>query len=209
MHPIVLIGSGGHAREIAEIALHAHQQGLGGPLLGYLDENPQRHGQEILDLPVLGGLDWLNGRESEVEVLIAIGDSGVRKRLAEQFGTRVRYATIVSPLAHISKHSEIREGTVVFPAVVVSNLVLVGRHVQLNVACSLSHDVQVGDYCSVYPGARLTGGACLAEGVTLGTNASVIPLRSVGSDTVVGAGACVVNDLPSGVTAVGVPARPR
>lgn len=209
MPPIVLIGSGGHAREIAEIAQHAHQQGLGGPLLGYLDENPQRHGQEILDLPVLGGLDWLNGRESEVEVLIAIGDSGVRKRLAEQFGTRVRYATIVSPLAHISQHSEIREGTVVFPAVVVSNLVLVGRHVQLNVACSLSHDAKVGDYCSVYPGARLTGGACLAEGVTLGTNASVIPLRSVGSDTVVGAGACVVSDLPSGVTAVGVPARPR
>lgn len=207
--PLVLIGSGGHAREVAEIAEHAHLMGQGGPVLGYLDEDAERHGSEVLGYPVLGGMDWLAERRNEVEVLIAIGKASIRRRIAEQLGAQTRYATVISPLAHLSKHCQIGEGTVVFPMVVVSNLAQVGKHVQLNTACSLSHDAEVGDYCSIFPGALITGGAKLGEEVTLGTNASVIPYKSIGSGTEVGAGACVVNDLPGGVTAVGVPAKQR
>jgi len=41
----------------------------------------------------------------------------------------------------------------------------------------------------------------------VGTGASVIPGRSIGARTTVGAGAVVVDDLPADVVAVGVPAR--
>lgn len=208
MRPIVLIGSGGHAREVAEIAQHAHREERGGRLLGYLDEDSNRHGVEVLGFPVLGGMAWLEGRENEVEILIAIGDAGVRRRLVAKLGAQARYATIISPLAHLSEHCSVGEGTVIFPQVVVSNQVSVGRHVQLNLACSLSHDSKIGDFCSIFPGARATGGVQLGDEVTLGTNSCIIPYKKIGSGTKVGAGACVVCDLPGGITAVGVPARP-
>ena len=38
--------------------------------------------------------------------------------------------------------------------------------------------------------------------------AAVIPGKSIGQDTIVGAGSTVIYDLPGGVVAVGSPARP-
>lgn len=48
----------------------------------------------------------------------------------------------------------------------------------------------------------------IADGVWLGGGAIVCPGVTVGENTVVGAGAVVVKDLPAGVLAVGNPARP-
>jgi|SRR5690606_30416683 len=49
----------------------------------------------------------------------------------------------------------------------------------------------------------------IGENVWLGGGAIVCPGVTVGADTVVGAGSVVIRDLPSGVVAAGVPARPR
>ncbi len=206
--PLVLIGSGGHAREVAEIALQAQQMERNGPFLGFLDSDPSKHGLNVLGFPVLGGMEWLNERAHEVGVLIAVGDAAVRRRIADELGSTIAYSTVVSPLAHLSEYCQIGEGTVIFPQVVVSTQVNIGRHVQLNSACSISHDSEIGDFCSIYPGARTTGGVKLGEGVTLGTNSCVVPYKTVGPGTQIGAGACVIDDLPGGITAVGVPAKP-
>ena len=56
--------------------------------------------------------------------------------------------------------------------------------------------------------ANVSGAAHLGAGVYLGTNATVIQAVRVGAGTTVGAGAVVVRELPAGITAVGVPARP-
>jgi serine acetyltransferase len=53
----------------------------------------------------------------------------------------------------------------------------------------------------------VTGHVRLADRVFMGSRASVIPGKSVGSRSVVGAGSVVVTHVPADVTVVGVPAR--
>jgi maltose O-acetyltransferase len=48
----------------------------------------------------------------------------------------------------------------------------------------------------------------VGDNVWLGSGAILCPGVTIGDDTVVGAGAVVTRDLPAGVVAVGVPARP-
>jgi maltose O-acetyltransferase len=48
----------------------------------------------------------------------------------------------------------------------------------------------------------------VGDNVWLGSGATLCPGVTIGDDTVVGAGAVVAKDLPAGVVAVGVPARP-
>jgi len=55
----------------------------------------------------------------------------------------------------------------------------------------------------------VSGNVTLEHDVTVGTSAAIVQGRTIGVGAVVGAGAVVVDDLPAGVTAVGVPARPR
>jgi acetyltransferase-like isoleucine patch superfamily enzyme len=65
----------------------------------------------------------------------------------------------------------------------------------------------VGDFVSINPLAAVSGGCRLERGVMVGTNAAVLQDLTVGTDAVVGAGACVVRDVPAGAVVKGVPAR--
>ena len=59
----------------------------------------------------------------------------------------------------------------------------------------------------INPGVHLAGDVTLGEGCYVGMGTNIMQRRSIGSWTVIGAGAAVVQDLPANVTAVGVPAR--
>ncbi len=76
----------------------------------------------------------------------------------------------------------------------------------LNLGCTVGHDAVLADFCSLMPHANVSGAAQLDTGVYLGTNATIIQGVRVGANTIVGAGAVAVRDLPANATAVGVPA---
>lgn len=205
--PIVLVGAGGHAREVAEIVEHSWKECGTSPLLGFLDEDSTRHGTEVDDYPVLGGLEWLKANVGSVAVIVAIGDISVRKRVVNEVeAVGAPFARAISPLAHLSKRCTIGFGSMIFPRAVISTNAMIGRHVIMGVHSNVSHDSTIGDFAFLCPASVVAGGVTIGEEVMLGTNASVIPKRTVGARSVVGAGACVVRDVPGEVTALGVPA---
>jgi acetyltransferase-like isoleucine patch superfamily enzyme len=79
----------------------------------------------------------------------------------------------------------------------------------LNTACSVDHECRIGDFAQIAPGARIGGNTRVGEGAFIGIGASVIQGRYIGEWSTIGAGAAVVRDIPGGVIAYGVPARPR
>ena len=86
--------------------------------------------------------------------------------------------------------------------------ITVGRH------CQVATNVQLlAATHPLDPGPRRDGWESahpivIEDGVWLGGGAIVCPGVTIGEDTVVGAGSVVVEDLPSGVLAVGSPCRP-
>jgi len=207
MTAIVVFGSGGHAREIADVVRACIDSGQAFDLLGFLDDDERRHGMSLVDLPVLGGQPWLHDHP-DVAVVLGVGSPASKRRIATQLQERqARFASVVHPRAEITRYVELGPGVVITAGVVLTNRIVLGAHVHLNRLCTVGHDCVVGDYCHIAPGAVLSGNVSLGEGCEIGTGASIIQDLRIGAWSVVGAGAAVVRDLPAGVTAVGVPAR--
>jgi sugar O-acyltransferase (sialic acid O-acetyltransferase NeuD family) len=205
---IVVIGAGGHGREVAEILRHQMKAGEDLGVAGFIDDNREIHGRQIDGLPVLGDWSWFEGVDrTEVAVICAVGSPRTCKRLVERaVRLGLTFANAVSPLAHISPLARIGEGVTVFPNVIINTGSIIDSYSILNVAATVSHDTKVGRYSNVNPGAHLAGNVTIGEGCYIGMGAEVIQGLSVGEWSVVGAGAVVINDLPPGITAVGVPA---
>jgi acetyltransferase-like isoleucine patch superfamily enzyme len=99
------------------------------------------------------------------------------------------------------------DGCIIQQGCILTCDITLGRFVLLNLGCTVGHDAVLADFCSLMPHANVSGAARLETGVYLGTSSTIIQGVSIGANTVVGAGAVVVRDLPTNVTAVGVPAK--
>jgi sugar O-acyltransferase (sialic acid O-acetyltransferase NeuD family) len=206
---VVIIGAGGHGREVADILRHQARAGANIEPLGFADDNRDLHGLELDGLPVLGDLSWFErANRDDIAVVCAVGAPHISRRLVER-ARRIglSFASAISPLANISSFAQLGEGVTIFPNVAINSGGFVDNHSILNVGVVVSHDAKIGPYSNINPGAQIAGNVTIGEGCYIGMGANVIQGRSIGAWSVVGAGAAVIRDLPANVTAVGVPAK--
>ncbi len=207
MRDLVIVGAGGHGRELLDVVEAINALEPTWHVLGFLDDGtPDAKRLARRGMRLLGPADRL--AELDAAYVVGVGDNDVRRRidaLATEHGREA--ATLVHPLSSIGGDVELAPGVVVTAGARITTNVRLGRHTHLNINAVVSHDARLGDYVTLSPGALVNGTVTLADEVMLGTGAIVLPGVSVGRGTWVAAGAVVLDDLPEGVVAVGVPAR--
>lgn len=209
---LVLVGAGGFGRETAQ-AVHAlNSSGAGWRLLGYLDDDPARHGKLIDGTVVLGGRDRIE-QLPDASLVVCTGrpsDYVSRLRIVAELGLPPeRYATLVHPSCAISASSSIGPGSVLLAYVALTAAVRVGAHVLIMPHATLTHDDTVDDFATLASGVRLGGGVRIRKGAYVGAGAIIGEGRSVGAFSLVGMGAVVTHDVPPREVWAGVPARCR
>jgi len=173
------------------------------------DDAPGSLGRQVLGVDVCGPLSQAVA-DGARRAVIAIGSNEVRKRLADDPALAgLEFASVVHPHSFVDPSVRLGAGTVVFAGAVVQPECVIGRHAIVNTGATVDHDSCLGDFSQVCPGAHLAGNVSLDEGVFIATGATLVPGVRVGAWSIVGAGAAVLGDLPAGVKALGVPARPR
>jgi sugar O-acyltransferase (sialic acid O-acetyltransferase NeuD family) len=205
--PVVVIGAGGHGREtvllISQIAAH----GGSWRVIGFLDDNKSLHGNIIAGLPVLGGLELLQELTQETSVALGMGSPAAKRSILSRLPHTSRLASLVHPSVLIGDRVRIDCGTQIHAGTIITCDVVIGSAVTINRHCDISHDVVLGDYCTLAPSVSLAGNVQIDHDTDVGLGARIIPGVRVGARSVIGAGAVVVSDLPASCVAIGVPAR--
>lgn len=203
MSGLLVLGSGGHAKVVADILCC---QGL--TVAGFLDDDPAVWGGERLGLPVLGPIAAYADYAPD-GLVAGIGSNTARRQVVERLGDAAQplWRNAVHPRATVAASVRLGLGLVIAAGAVVNPDSVVGDHAIVNTGATVDHDSVVGRYAHLAPGTHLAGGVRVGEGAFVGAGATVTPYRELGEWATIGAGAAVVSDIPGWVVAKGVPAR--
>jgi sugar O-acyltransferase (sialic acid O-acetyltransferase NeuD family) len=204
MSCLLVIGAGGHGKVVAETALASGQW----TDIAFLDGRfPEL--SEALGWPVVGSdAEPRSFLSRYPHAFVAIGDNRSRVlRITELLDMGYQILTVVHPTACVSPTAKLGVGTIVVAAAVVNACSKLGRGCIVNTGATVDHDCTLGDGVHISPGAHVGGEVTIGARSWIGIGAAIRHCIKIGKDVVVGAGAAVARDLPSRVTAVGVPAR--
>lgn len=208
MKDLVIFGAGSVGRLSEQIASDINQVKKVFNIIGYLDDNEKKHHTDIHDLPVLGGMKWL---EEYPNTYIALGFSNPSQKfeLIQRFNraNHQRFIQLVHPESWISKRVQIGSGTIIYPGVHIDVDVKIGDFVLINKLSTLGHDTSIGNFSTISPGVNLGGNNIIGDGVDFGINSCSLQSMAIGSWSVIGAGAVIIRDVPDHAVMVGNPGR--
>ncbi len=205
MKKIVIVGAGGFGREVEMLIDQINEMSQQWEFLGFIDDE-KATGTRIGGAKVLGSISKI-AQMPDVWVVLAIGNPKAKERILSKLDPNQQYATLIHPNVLIGKRVEIGAGTIICAGNIITTDIKIGRHVILNLGCTVGHDTEIGDLCSFMPAINISGEVVIEGGVYVGTGAKIINQLSIGTQTIVGAGAVVSKTLPANCTAVGIPAK--
>ncbi len=207
MKDIVIIGAGGFGREVAWLIEDINKINKQWNIKGFIDDNSELKGCLINGYEVLGNIEWL--KSQEYYVVCAIGDPTTKKKIFQRLeGSKNKYPILIHPSVIYSDSVEFGEGSIICAGNIITVNINIGKHVIVNLDCTLGHDAILGDYTTVLPSVNVSGYVTTKECVNIGTGSAIIQGITIGKNSIIGAGAVVVKDLPANCTAVGAPAKP-
>lgn len=207
---LYIIGAGGFGREIVWLTERINEVNPTWNIRGFIDDDESLCGSVLNGYAVLGSCDYLRSIEYEYWVICAVANAAMRKKIIDKIlcFTCIKFATLIDPDAKISRHNvSIGEGSIICAGSILTVDIRIGRHNIVNLDCMVGHDAVLKDFVTLYPSVNISGNVMVDEVVEIGVGAQIIQGKKIGRDTIIGAGAVVVKDMPPGCTAVGNPAR--
>lgn len=203
MNKIVVAGAGAHCKVILDMLMDNGDY----EIVGLIDADSRR---TVFGIPIIGDDSRLQQIYDQGihNGFVAIGNNAIRKKVQkkmEKIGFHM--ISLISRHAVVSRFARVESGTAVMPGAIINADARIGKGCILNTNCSIDHDCCVGDFCHIAPGCAVSGSTHIGACVFMGTGSRAIDGVSIGANSIVGAGATVISDLPQSCLALGTPAK--
>jgi len=167
---IILIGGGGHCKSCIDV----------------IEQSNQYEIKAILDPNIKGsllGYNIINKNDSYIEdlvkenyhFLITLGQIKTAKRRVEIYKLLklncAKIATIISPLAYVSKHATIKEGTIIMHHALVNADATIEENCIINSKALVEHDAIIHKHSHISTGAIVNGGVEVLQESFFGSGA--------------------------------------
>jgi sugar O-acyltransferase (sialic acid O-acetyltransferase NeuD family) len=204
MSRLLIIGTGGHGKVVLDSAKNYYdsitfmtndRNSLG--INGY----PIMYEQETTMDAIIENYD---------EIIVAIGNNNARLKISLEYESKgMKLATIIHPKAVVSDTTIIGDGTVVFANAVINSSAKIGKACIINTGVIIEHDCRLENGVHISPNAAMGGTVFVGEKPWVCVGSSIANNTKIGSNSIIGAGAAVITDVPNKVLVAGVPATIR
>ncbi|MDD3012208.1 MAG: acetyltransferase [Candidatus Gastranaerophilales bacterium] len=179
-------------------------------LIGYIDDNKERHCKTFMDYPILGGTEIIPEliKDNDIYFFATYYGklSGFKNRvnILESYGCK--FANLIHPSINI-KYVKIGKGCFLAEGCNLGANIEIGNYVNARIRAVICHNTTIEDFSFIGPNSTVGSGVVLKEGCFIGTGATILRTKTLGKASTIGAGAMVVKNVPDGITVVGVPAK--
>ena len=193
---IILVGGGGHCRSCIDVIETCQKYRI----LGIVDLKENLH-KEILGYEIIGTDDDIPDLIRTCRnFLITIGQIHSPKKRMQLFeilkASGAFLPAIVSPLAYLSTHAEVSEGTIVMHHALINSGVRIGKNCIINSKALIEHDARIGDHCHISTGAVVNGGVKIETASFVGSCTMLKEGVTIGGHSIIGAGSSIFGDVP-------------
>jgi len=227
MPDLIILGTGVHAAEMAEIVVrvngHVGQESLGRPwaagmaarlwraqplascpepwnLLGFLSAKGEGVGETRNGYPILGSAEAI---PHHPDALFVPDNEWPRDLLPSPD----RLASLIDPTSFVSAAATIGAGCVLYPHCFIGLNARLGDCVFSLSSSVINHDCTLGDWVVLASRVTFAGHVTVEEDCYLGQACSAKEYLTIGRGSLIGMGAVVLEDVPPNSVMVGNPAR--
>ena len=203
MKLLVIIGNGGHASVVKDIAEENDYDKI---IQLNLSLNKSKKENLLKIKKILN-----NHSSSKIYFIIGIGFNYKRKILSKFINDNIenvfQWETIISKNSIISKRSKIGKGSIIMPGVVINKGSVIGKHCIINTSSSIDHDNKISNFVSIAPGVNTSGKVNIGEASHIGINASIKQNISIGKNVLVGASTYINKNCKNNSIVYGTPMK--
>jgi sugar O-acyltransferase (sialic acid O-acetyltransferase NeuD family) len=191
---LVIIGSGGLAREVYDLAKVCYANNEKFKIKGFLTK-------ENTNIEHLNYLDTFTDSENyEIQkndvFFCAIGNVKRRKLVVERILKRGgKFINLIHPTANISPSVNLGVGVAIKSYCVISSDSIIGDFSYLQSSVIIGHDVTIGKYCQINSFSFFAGNVTINNCVTINAGAKLIQNIKVDDYAKVGMGSVVLNNV--------------
>lgn len=172
MENILLIGGGGHCKSVIDVIEQENKYSIAGII-----DKKERIGEKVLGYEIMGSDEDIKKLFDKYKyAFITIGhikSNSTRLSifsLLKSIGYKI--PAIISPLAYVSKHSFIGEGSIIMHHALVNTGAKIGQNCIINTKALIEHDVLIEDNCHISTASVVNGGTIVKENTFIGSNST-------------------------------------
>lgn len=207
MKKIVIIGSGGFAKEVAFLIDEVNKVERIWDILGYIDNDT---GKVNGKYSIFQNDEWLAKTNERINVVIGIGSPILIEKLSNKFikNKNLYFPNIIHPNVIADwKRIKLGIGNIICASNTFTTDIKIGNFNIFNLDCSLGHDSCIGDYNIINPSVNISGGVQIGNNNLIGTSATILQSLKIDKDVIVGASTLVNKNIHEKGVYVGIPAK--
>jgi sugar O-acyltransferase (sialic acid O-acetyltransferase NeuD family) len=206
MKNLVILGAGGLAREVYDLANYCYGSDPDFKIRGFLSDGPS-----IIESfgypPVLSTVDGYQIKNEDV-FISAIGNVIDRKKVVGIILKKGgKFINLIHPSAIIAPSVKLGTGIAIKAFCVLASNAIIGDFTFLQSSVICGHDVNFGSCCHVNSFSFFAGCVRVDDLVTVNAGAMIVQGKQIGKGSLIGMGSIVIKDVPAGVKVFGNPAR--
>lgn len=207
MENIVIVGSGGFAKEVAFLIKEINQQTPKWNLLGYID---REIGKKVQNLKVIENDEWLQNCPDKINAVVGIGNPSIIEEIATNLNQNknISFPNLIHP-NNIGDWDNINlgHGNIISSGCNLTTDITINNFNIINLDSTIGHDTTIGNYNLINPSCNISGCVNIKNNCLIGTGTSIIENISLASEIIIGAGSVITKNITEKGVYVGVPAK--